>query len=321
MNKRDDSIDMLRAISVLYIVGYWHMFNYTQAFPEYNNEVTVRVTVIILGLFVFLSGFLLGRRNVNFNLTDFIWFYKKRIIRIYPLYVGALTLFLFYGLCDRSVWAKGVLSISMFYGPPPPTLWFITMILFFYLVAPFLIATTRSTAKYVLLASSILTTLFCAYMISPTADPRVVIYFPAFALGIYFSNRDKQVKLSMITSITLSSLVISFFFSTAPEASFASIPIASIIPFAIFSAFKGRLKNTAMRSLFGKLSYAGFIMYLIHRPIYLTMKNIYFPSELWMQVLYLVLICLPVIFGISWLLQKSYDLLLEIVLSRMVGTK
>lgn len=318
MNKRDDSIDMLRAMSVLYIVGYWHMFNYTTAFPEYYNQVTIRLTVIILGLFVFLSGFLLGRRNLNFNITDFVYFYKKRIIRVYPLYVGALTLFLFYGLCDKSVWTKAVFSISMFYGPPPLTLWFITMILFFYLVAPFLIVTTRSTTNYLLLASSILATLFCVYMIFPAIDPRVVIYFPAFALGVFFSSRDDRIKLPIITAIVLSSLAFSFM-STAPEASLVSIPIASIIPFAIFSVFKFRIRYMAMRSLFRNLSYAGFIMYLIHRPIYITMKNIYFPSELWLQVIYLVLVCLPVIYGISWFLQKYYDLLLEIVISRTVG--
>ncbi len=32
--QRNMAIDFIRAICILYIVGFWHLFNYTEAFPK-----------------------------------------------------------------------------------------------------------------------------------------------------------------------------------------------------------------------------------------------------------------------------------------------
>jgi hypothetical protein len=38
MVNRNIGIDFLRGISIVYIVGSWHMLNYTKAIPNYNNK-------------------------------------------------------------------------------------------------------------------------------------------------------------------------------------------------------------------------------------------------------------------------------------------
>ena len=80
--KKLKSLDYLRSFSMLYIVGYWHLFNYTDAFPQYSNAVTYTMTLIVLGLFVLISGFLIGRREVKptDNSSSIVGFYKKKLM-------------------------------------------------------------------------------------------------------------------------------------------------------------------------------------------------------------------------------------------------
>ena len=51
----------MRAVSMLYIVGFWHLLDYTKVAGWHYNPVTYRLTVGALSLFVLISGFLTGR--------------------------------------------------------------------------------------------------------------------------------------------------------------------------------------------------------------------------------------------------------------------
>jgi len=309
MNNRYVFIDVLRGASVLYIVGFWHLMNYTSAFPIYYNQITLRVTVIILGLFVFLSGYLLGRKTIAPSKEGIKSFYVKRFLRIYPLYLGAIGLFFLFHLSDNSALLKAGFLVSMFYGPPPPTLWFITMIMGFYLLAPLLICAQNHEAKFWTLASMIFVIIVLITLFSPTGDQRIVVYFPAFACGIYFVNlaQHKKHLLSFFSVGFLLSIILSLYVENFPERSLWSIPLATLGPALIFILSRRYENHIPNIKLFGILSYAGFVMYLIHRPVYHLMKLLYFPSMENLQVMYLVFLCLPLIILISLLIQRGYD--------------
>jgi len=91
--KRIVSLDLLRGLSVLYIVGFWHMFNYTQCFPQYYNFITLRLTLIILASYTFLSGYFIGLKDVILTSKSIKNFLLNRIMRIYPLYILAIVVF------------------------------------------------------------------------------------------------------------------------------------------------------------------------------------------------------------------------------------
>jgi hypothetical protein len=55
------------------------------------------------------------------------------------------------------------------------------------------------------------------------------------------------------------------------------------------------------------ISYSTWCMYLFHRPIYKLLIHIYFPEILIWQVLYLLIIGLPIIITISYFIQSTYD--------------
>jgi peptidoglycan/LPS O-acetylase OafA/YrhL len=119
--QKSTTIDFLPAASVLYIVGFWHALGYTTAVPGYPNAITHRVTVVILGLFVFLSGFLLANKDVS-SFESIVTFYKRRLFRIWPLYILSLIVFVLSGLTSSKTALLSAVGISMFYGEQPMTL-------------------------------------------------------------------------------------------------------------------------------------------------------------------------------------------------------
>jgi peptidoglycan/LPS O-acetylase OafA/YrhL len=303
-------VDVLRGLSVLYIVGFWHMMNYVDGFAGYSNAVTTRITVTILGLFVYMSGYLLGQKNVQKSRQGIKDFYIRRYLRIYPLYLGAILLFLVFKLSDAATLLKAALLVSMFIGPPPVTLWFITMLMVFYIFTPFLMAVSGNNVRFLGVVAGIFGCFLLVSWLSPTGDPRIVIYFPAFALGIYVAGRIERVE-GVSWLLGLLAIAISLGSSLAvdnfPEMSYLSVPLASLMPLVVFFLLRHFNPLIPEWRIFGALAYAGFVMYLIHRPIFAGMRRVYFPDSPVYQIIYMVLIGMPVILSLSWLAQKAYD--------------
>ena len=317
MRSRIAFVDLLRAACVLYIVGFWHLLNYTSALPGYANPLTTRGTVIVLGLFVFISGHLLGQQKLSPDWASLSRFFTRRITRIYPLYLAALGLFWATDLIDRITAVKAALLISMLYGPPPPTLWFITMLLVFYCFAPALILAAGQSARFAVLSASLLLILAAAVALSPAADARIVIYFPAFVLGIHCAPPSrKRPRGALLCALALLAIALSFMDAHSAEMSLFSIPLASLCPLWIFSLSERNAGRFSRHPFIEALSYASFAMYLIHRPVFSTLKSLYFPESGAGQLIYLALTCLPAIFLCAWLVQKGYDALLNFLRNR-----
>lgn len=130
---RDLRYDIARDISILWIVLVFHLSAYLGAGYNLNNNFSCNnITWASLGCFSFISGLFIGKRDLV-SRRDIFEFYKKRLLRIYPLFLlSAVCLYLidFNGLVET---LYGLLGISAFTGHQPLTLWFISMILFFIL--------------------------------------------------------------------------------------------------------------------------------------------------------------------------------------------
>ncbi|PSN16413.1 hypothetical protein C7293_02580 [filamentous cyanobacterium CCT1] len=104
------------------------------------------MTLIALGLFTLISGFLSGKSVMRSQgIKDF---YVKRLVRIYPLYLIAVVLFFICKENNGITSIKSLFFVSMLYGPAPRTLWFITMIMLFYLMVPFLLSLQKTSKLY-----------------------------------------------------------------------------------------------------------------------------------------------------------------------------
>ena len=85
------TFDCIRVIAIIMIL-FSHMMSFGDStlFQTYKGL----MGVIGNGLFFFMSGYLIYNNNDNFTtLSSVIRFYKRRAVRIYPLYWIALLLF------------------------------------------------------------------------------------------------------------------------------------------------------------------------------------------------------------------------------------
>ncbi len=308
-------LDLLRAGCILYIIGFWHLFNYTYAFPAYENPVTYRLTVTVLGLFTLLSGYLIGHKNISLTRPELLGFYRQRLLRIYPPYLLALLVFLVLKIATLAPVLKSAVLLSLLWGPPPYTLWYMVMLLSFYILAPVLIALRGNLAHFLGLCAGLMAAMLTLFTFNHSMDPRMVLYFPAFATGIMLAGRDlSQTSPRTIVILGLAAsaaVMLSVFDSSKVESSLLSIPLALLVPSALMLVALRYARNWGNHRLIGLIAYASFFAYLFHRPIYKVMTFVYMPSSHSAQVAYLLGACLPMALIGAWIGQTVYDQLLK----------
>ena len=303
-------IDVMRAVSMLYIVGFWHLLDYTKGGSWHYNPVTYRLTVGALALFVLISGFLTGRKDGGLARGEIWRFYETRLLRIYLPFVIASGLFLTAGISDAVTLVKGVTLVAMLLAPPPFTLWFVSMILLFYLIAPLLIGLRGNEVAYIALCVVIVGAIILYQAATGRMDVRLILYFPCFAAGIFLAGRS--LPSSMLSLIGLQLLAVLSLVPTLTRPSWGlegdpwAAPWAFLGSIAVFVVVMRAGRNLKLPAILVQLSEASFFMYLLHRPLYLWMQMLWFPSNENAQVLYLLFVCLPTIGIVSWLCQRGY---------------
>ncbi len=143
IKKRNVSMDISRAICMLWIVGVWHLQEYLVEKNSWNNPYTACITVSVLSMFTFISGYFLSGRTRKIG--DCLQFYKKRLIRFYPLFfVSCISLFLASKFAGAAFFSNAqqmmftLTGLSCFIKPYPVTLWYFAMLIFFYAITPFI---------------------------------------------------------------------------------------------------------------------------------------------------------------------------------------
>jgi peptidoglycan/LPS O-acetylase OafA/YrhL len=169
-----------------------------------------------------MSGYLLYYNNHSINSFQGVFdFYRKRLLRIYPLYWAALATFIlvfyifaprldsgfvfpnsenvfnFYNLLIHALGLQILLAPA--YASPMLTLYFVGLIVIFYAIYPFLIIYSKSTGQ--LLLSSLLVYLgfFLISRAFNIIDYRFFMFFLIFVFGILTCRKslfEKSVKIS-----------------------------------------------------------------------------------------------------------------------------
>lgn len=312
-DNRDPGVDLLRAMSMLYIVGYWHLVPYARAYPDYANIVTECLKDISLATFVFCSGLLLASRCFELNLRGLMTFYQRRIVRIYPLYLLSLMLFVGIGLVEWSSVFNAVLLRSMFNPPAPYTLWFISMIMVYYLATPFLVVLAEDWQHYLVVSLALLAALIVYHLRVNEIDTRVILYLPCFLFGIQLAkSKITQIWLKRHRDWMAILLVPSFLLyqNTYDNGSLSStinsIPMLLVGATVVYLQVDRLIAIVPVRACLS-IAYASYCMYLFHRPIIFFAINLYFPVGGTSRIFYLVILVLPLVFIVSYYLQKSYD--------------
>jgi peptidoglycan/LPS O-acetylase OafA/YrhL len=312
------SIDYLRAFSMLYIVGYWHLFDYSSVSLGHTHPVPIYVTHTILALFVLVSGFLLGGKSTQ-SMTP-MQFYRKRLLRIYPLYVLAVLAFYAYGMNDGWTSIKALLGISMLLEPAPLTLWFVTMLVLFYMMAPLLLNFVKNIPAFIAVAGAVMVATMAVQFTLATVDPRFLLYFPAFALGIFCANHGISNRIVngfsalLVFAVGILCAFIEFGIETLNYLKEVLLVVSGAY-LVLLTSIKNEEKFKPV-AVIGFLSYSSFAIYLFHRPIFSTIIEIYYPTHPVAQVAYLMTIGMVIVAVLSWSLQKLYDTTYEAVRAR-----
>lgn len=304
-----NSVDYLRAFSMLYIVGFWHLFDYSTVSFGHHQPYTKIMTLIVLALFVFISGYMMGgKKNQQMSARQF---YQRRLLRVYPLYALALAIFYFSGINDGWRTVKGLMGISMYWEPAPLTLWFVSMLVLFYLMTPLLLALVTRAAVFggVIIAIFIVTLLWEVTV--GTVDLRVLMYLPSFCLGIFCANFGLENQyLSGRRALILLPVAAGLAFIPIPLDTLDYLkvmPLITLCAYLVFYVCYANEEHFAPLKPIALLSYASFAMYLFHRPIYNLLRELYFPEQPAAQTLYLMTVGLLTVAITAWAAQKSYD--------------
>ena len=187
---RDYRFDVARMVCITFIVAFVHLFTYIHP-DRYSANIfpaCVILTEACMGLFSFTSGFLLGKKYQFDHLSGSrVWsFYKKRLLRIFPLFVlAALCLWRirFNGTLET---INGVMLISPFVEVRPKTLWYIPVILYCYLITP--LVSRKSLTWKVSLSAGIMAALLVSEEMFPSIDKRLTYNSFFFHVGIVTST-------------------------------------------------------------------------------------------------------------------------------------
>jgi len=228
------------------------------------------------------------------------------LIRIYPPYLLALGVFTALGL-SGAPFLPSALMLNMIVPPPPFTLWFMTMIVLFYLAAPFLLALADRPARLIGTIAVIWMILFALDRLAFDIEDRLLIYLPAFAAGILIANHVAPQRLVLAVSALVA--VIGYAVSMNARVLDADQSLWMVLwatGSAVFTfvVLRGRLPRSRIVE---ELSLGGFFLYLFHRPIYVVLLKVSGVQAPWTRELLLVGIGFPVAIVFGILAQRAYD--------------
>ena len=307
--KRLQYIDIARIIAMLSIVGWHHLIQYTGTgyIERYTFDGQNTIIMMMLGLFMFISGYLLGHKSL-LSKGEIKAFYVGRIKRFYILYaLSALSLFFLGFNSEVSVLITTLTMTSSFILPQPNTLWFLSMLACFYMVTP-LIRLRNGLGGGLLLLLAI-----ALHVVLPKGiDERFFIYFPLYCIGMMVANTsflDRLTKSHLIGIMVVAVAVMIFFLSTRYEwLAYVFVPIG-IIGVLFISRL---MESERLSKLIGFVAYSSMCAYLFHRQIFIVAYVLVGGGKgipLW-EMLSLVL---PICIVISFYTQKIYDIIIKLI--------
>ena len=141
--------DILRVFCVLWIVCVFHLSNYALEtnwghFVS-NSSICYNITIIVLALFMFISGLFSSKLQVK-TVRDIFFFYKKKLFRFYILYAISIVTIIFANYPPSLTFFSGgikqiilsFLGLATIFNNAPTTLWFMDLLLFFIFLTPFI---------------------------------------------------------------------------------------------------------------------------------------------------------------------------------------
>ena len=317
--ERDIRFDIARALSMCYIIAVLHLSQYLgQEYYIYETFIGRLVTFSCLGLFTFMSGYLIGKKydftlsNGNKQIKNILSFYKKRFIRIYPLFIVATILLYVIGFNGLKPSVYGMVGIAPFVTDAPKTLWYVSMLIIFYLLTPVI---NRNSIKWKTMISSILIVVFCLMKLFFYVDIRFIFNLFFYCFGLIISttrwcyiSQDEHSSIKLHVAIFLAYIVLLLLANYYLPNSIVLLSVASlgVLSLFSFSCLLAKIKSQYFVKVIGFVSYASMACYMFHRFYYWCGLAVFAPETIAIKTIYLVFVFV-VGLAISYFVQKGYD--------------
>lgn len=288
-NNRYTGLNALRGIAALLI--FYHHF-------DYNNDVTQAFGDFAVSLFFMLSGLVLSisysSRPVSISPLATVVFLKKRLLKIYPVYLLSLIIALIvFGFNYRALpldilLLQSWVPLPSYYFSGNAVSWFLSTLIFLYITFLPLSELLRKHARsFILLFTTLITIYLPAISLIPDSLVTGIIYIfpvmelPTFILGILAWHLFTRIDILRISNLTASLLQIVsilatiIFIHTYPYVdqryslvSFWWIPNFLILSIMLLSESHDTILNKLFRSkALQTLGNISFVFYLFHTII------------------------------------------------------
>ena len=309
---RDYGCDLLRVFSIFYIVSFWHLCQYSKQLMFTKTDSTLLLTYCILGLFCFLSGFLISQRYLLRSTTECFQFLLMRMLRIYPLYFIALIGFLILGIVDSTEFLKAALLLNLALRQSLMTLWFVQLIIYYYILSCFILF-KYSHIKTLCTTLILFCVLVLLFIKTQYVDVRIAQYLFPYIIGIMVAKSENLktfYKNAKFVILCVISVLASFYFFSKnlnPFFAFIIVQTAVITIIPIFFYLKDIVGVIFNKKMLVFLSYSSFCMFLFHRIIFSLGISFYKHIQSVPLTFYLIFILTPLITIFSFCAQKCYD--------------
>ncbi len=336
--KRFVEFDGMRSMAILLVL--FHHLEIDQRVPLFADL----FRYLALGIFIFISGYLLASRPGKLDTwLDIKGFILKRALRILPLYIIALLVFI--GLFPDIAHSMNVFSfaihcvgLDLIFSHPPQcdpilTLWYVGLIMPYY--AFFAVFTRlnqnpkRRRSAWLLVAIFPVFFVFLRYCFG-ISDKRLILYFAIFIIGVAGARHNVLNKITKTKTLfaMVILLVVGVFYAhfiypptitssqQPPLFSFISLAalvstnviMVSFIPVS-YALFKLRWL-TRFSAVFSFIAYASYCMYLFHRPFWWGLSKLYNPATTTGQQFFFAA-AIPLLIMACFYLQKGYDTIID----------
>lgn len=311
MKNRLIGFDLARVLAIFYIVGVYHNFGYVGCF--HKNHCTLSLVYTTLGVFTFLSSFLLSSKYTFNGKNETLRFYRKRILRVWPLFVISSLLLFAIHFNPFGPTIKGIIGLSPFWKPAPKTMWYVAMLLSLYLITPF-VRRGRLTAQ-IMKACFVLAVVGLIQLVFKSVVNKTFNYYTVYLVGVVlggnfyqpilcFLKSKKTLSLSMIWAVLFVLVYVTkndWLKSITGVLGIVAMLNVSLLISEKYSSKQLFIKVTSV------LAYSSFCAYLFHREVMWLLLHLYRPIEGHFVFLEILLIGVPLTFFCAYYIQKIYD--------------
>lgn len=311
--------DIARAFSMFYVVALLHLSSYCENFALTSiSEIFTTLIWSTLSVFTFLSAYLLGSKYQFSCWENVLVFYKKRLIRFYPLFLISSAFLVLIGFNGLTCSIKGVLGIAPYWGPAQLTLWYIAMLMSLYLLTPLLAG--KSKVAQISISILILSVIAGLNILGLPVDERTYYYFIVFFAGLFLSTHFKQLTNKILQNKWTCLLSGGLYLALLVYVHYTEHRLAMMLTGYIGAFFILNLSlltepfvlsNKLMKTIVSVISYASMCAYLFHQEVYTLSLRLWHPTNGATTFAYLFLICLPIVLFCSYVIQRGYDALIS----------